>query len=232
MKVKEGRLITDLYCKPTDGHQYLHYDSCHADHIKRSIIFSQTLRLKRICSEKNDLNVHVEDLKTWFRKRGYPDYLIKEQAERALLVTPSDENKSKKENGVLLVVTYIPALKNLSQVIRKNLQLLYADKQVKKVFSPAPFVSFRRTRNLKSYLVRSKIYPLGRRVGSEKCKSKRCLVCLNVSKTDAFQSFQTKEQYKINHQLNCNDKCLIYLLSCKVYGLQYVGSTTDKFRLE
>ena len=34
---------TDLYCKSTDSHQYLHYDSCHAEHIKRSIIFSQTL---------------------------------------------------------------------------------------------------------------------------------------------------------------------------------------------
>ena len=53
----------------------------------------------------------------------------------------------------------------------------------------------------------------------------------NVSKTDVFQLFQTKEQYKINHQLNCNDKCLIYLLSCKVCGLQYVGSITDKFGL-
>ena len=57
-------IITDLYCKPMDGHQYLHYDSCHPDHIKRSIIFSQTLQLKRICSKKNDLNVHVEDRKT------------------------------------------------------------------------------------------------------------------------------------------------------------------------
>ena len=35
----------------------------------------------------------------------------------------------------------------------------------------------------------------------------------------------------INYQLNCNNKCLIYLLSRKVCGLQYVGSTTDKFRL-
>ena len=42
--IKEGRIITDLYCKPTGGHQYLHYDSCHGDHIKRSITFSQTLR--------------------------------------------------------------------------------------------------------------------------------------------------------------------------------------------
>ena len=85
IKIKEDRIITDLYCKRRDSHQYLHYDSCHGNHIKRSIIFSQTLRLKRICSEKNDLNVHVEDLKTWFRKRGYPDYLIKEQVEKALL---------------------------------------------------------------------------------------------------------------------------------------------------
>ena len=119
--------------------------------MKRSIIFSPTLRLKRMCSEKNDLNVHVEDLKIWFRKRGYPDYLNKVQVERALSVTPSDENNSKKVNGVSLVVTYNPALKNLSQVIRKNLQLLHADEQVKKVFSPAPFVSFRSTRDLKSY---------------------------------------------------------------------------------
>ena len=113
----------------------------------------------------------------------------------------------------------------------RNLQLLYADKEVKKTFSPAPFVSSTSTRNLKSYLVKSKIYPLERKVGSEKCKSKRCLVSLNVSKTDVFQSLKTKEQYKINHQLNCNDNCLIYLLSCKVCGLQYVGSTTDKFRI-
>ena len=116
-------------------------------------------------------------------------------------------------------------------MIRKNLQLLYADEDVKRVFSPALFVSFKSTRNLKNCLVRSKIYPLERKVGSEKCKSKRCLVCLNVSETDGFQSFLTKEQYEINRQLNCNDKCLIYLLSCKVCGLQYVGSTTDTFRL-
>ena len=81
-------------------------------------------------------------------------------------------------------------------MIRKNLQLLYTDEQVKKVFSPAPFVSFRNTRNLKSYLVRSNIYPLERKVGSEKCKSKRYLVYLNVSETHIFQSFQTKERIR------------------------------------
>ena len=164
--------------------------------------------------------MHVEDLNIWFHKSRYPDNLIKEQVEKALRLTPSDKNNCKKVNGISLVVTYNPAFKNFSQVIRKKLQLLYADEQVKKVFSPVPFVLFRSTRNLKSYLVRSKIYPLERKVGPEKCKSKCFLVCLNVSeKTDVFQSFQNKEQYKINHQLNCNDKFLIYLLSCKVCSL-------------
>ena len=57
-------------------------------------------------------------------------------------------------------------------------------------------------------------------------------MCLNVSETDIFQSFHTTEQYKINHQLNCNDKCLIHLFSCKVCGLQYLGSITNKFSLK
>ena len=99
IKIKESRIITHLYCKPTYFYQYLHYDSSHVNHIKRSIIFSHMLRLKRICSENNDLNVHVEDLKIWPRKKRILDSLIKEQVEKALRFTLSDENNSKKVTG-------------------------------------------------------------------------------------------------------------------------------------
>ena len=75
----------------------------------------------------------------------------------------------------------------------------------------------------------SKVYPLEETMGSSKCVSKRCQVCLNVSETDIFESYQRKRQYKINHHLNCDDECLIYLLSFKICGLQYVGSATDRF---
>ena len=136
-----------------------------------------------------------------------------------------------KENGVPLVVTYNPNFKSLRILIRKNLQFVYADPETKRVFTPAPFVSFGSVRNVKSFLVRSEVYPLERKVGSAKCNGKRCQVCLNINETDTFESFQTKQKYKINHHFNCNDKCLIYFLSCKPCSLQYVGSTTDKFRL-
>ena len=50
--VKKGnQLVTDLYIKPTDTHQYLYASSCHVSHCKKSIPFSQTLRLNRIYSE-------------------------------------------------------------------------------------------------------------------------------------------------------------------------------------
>ena len=84
MKIKEGSIITGPYCKPTDGHQYLYYESYHADHMKRSIIVSQTLRLKRICSEKNNLNVHVEDFQILSRKRNILTILLRSKLKRPL----------------------------------------------------------------------------------------------------------------------------------------------------
>ena len=159
--------------------------------------------------------------------------MIKNQVARALQSTSNNSanrSKQEKETGISLVTTYHPRLKGLSGLIKRNLQYLYADEEFKKVFTPAPFVSFRSARNLKSFLVRSKVYSLERKTGSEKCNGKRYLVCLNIAETDTFEFFQTKKQYKINHNLNCNEKCLVYLLSCKIFGLQYVGSTTDAFR--
>ena len=50
----DGKLTTDLPVKPTDRHQYLHYTSAHLNHRKRSIVYSQALRLSRNCSYKND----------------------------------------------------------------------------------------------------------------------------------------------------------------------------------
>ena len=52
IKITDGKIITDLYCKSTDSHRYLHYDLCHAEHIKRSIIFSQTIQLKEFAHKK------------------------------------------------------------------------------------------------------------------------------------------------------------------------------------
>ena len=41
VSVKNSKIITDLYLKSTDRHQYRHYLSVHLNHTKRSAVFSQ-----------------------------------------------------------------------------------------------------------------------------------------------------------------------------------------------
>ena len=104
------------------------------------------------------------------------------------------------------------------------------NEEVRKTFSPGPMVSFRSARKLSSYLVQAKLYPLQRKIGSSKCSIQRYEVCNNVTDTSIFSSTVTGNTFKINHSLNCDDKCLIYLVTCKQCNKQYTGETTDLFR--
>ena len=49
---------------------------------------------------------------------------------------------------------------------------------------------------------------------------------------DEFTRFATEKTYKINHGFDCNDKCLIYMSSCRSGGKQYVGNTTDHLEVD
>ena len=108
---------------------------------------------------------------------------------------------------------------------------MYAYPETKGLSTSAPFVSFQSAMILKSFLVRSKFYPLEEKSCSPKCNGRSCQVCLSINEIGTYESFQTKQICKINHHSNYSGKCLINLLSCKVCGLQYVGSPTDKFCL-
>ena len=78
LKVKpiDGELETDLYMKPTDRHQYLFNLSTHLEHTKCSIIYSQTLRVKRLCPLEKDFIYHKLNKKEWFIKGDYPESVI------------------------------------------------------------------------------------------------------------------------------------------------------------
>ena len=107
IKLTGGKIVTDLYCRSTESHQFLHYHSCSAEHIKKSIVFSQTLRLKRICSQKCDLDSHAKELKNWFTKMDYPEKVISEQVNSALSseeIVKKKDGHHMKGNGVPLVV--------------------------------------------------------------------------------------------------------------------------------
>ena len=60
------------------------FELCHPSHTKSSIIFSQALRMSRICPNKSDLVGNIGKLKDWFKERGYPENMVNRETKRAL----------------------------------------------------------------------------------------------------------------------------------------------------
>ena len=144
---------------------------------------------------------------------GYPEKIIKTEMSKAKFNVHNKRSNNRQKKGVPFVVTFHPKLKFLQNIINKHVLLLYINDEVKKVFTPKPMVSFRSSCKISSYLVRAKLYPIERTVGSFRCGSKPCEVWKYITETDNFTSSVTGETSKINHQLDCNDKCLVYLLT-------------------
>ena len=101
--------------------------------------------------------------------------------------------------------------------------------EAQRVFTPGLMMTFFSARNLGSYLVRYKLYPLERTVGFCKFYGKRCEVCENVTEISTSTSTVTQNTYKINHQFNCSEIYLVYLLTCNKCLKHYVGQTVDEF---
>ena len=148
--------------KPKDCHQFLHFNSAHPFHNKKSIFTA------RDSVSKGSVHLHelsTNPLKTRFCKRGYPYKVVDAQIKRVSEKSLDElfERPDRKETGVPLVVTYHPRLHNLSAIMRKYFTFLYAEEKVKRVFTPAPFVSFPSGYSLRNHLVRAKVYPLFRK---------------------------------------------------------------------
>ena len=84
VKLNEGKISTDFYIKSTDRHQYLYFTSSYPNHTKRSVVYSQGLRVKRICSEKEDFLKYMREIKRGYPenivfKRGYPENIVDQE---------------------------------------------------------------------------------------------------------------------------------------------------------
>ena len=148
--------MTQLFTKPTDAHLYLLPTSCHPRHTFLRIPYSQSLRIKRICSNNTDAQRHLHDLSNHLQKRGYNQDIITSAFERAENISREDLLKYKikdKNERVPLVLTYYPKLAKTSSLIHKHLPTLHSSDRLKNVFPEPPLCSFRRTRNLKDLLV-------------------------------------------------------------------------------
>ena len=98
-------------------------NSVHPIHIKKSIMYSQGLCIKILCPSNIAVENHLESLKGWFQNRGYPKIVVDNQLKRDTETRQTSDQTYKRGNGVLLVLTYHPQLKNVNDIIKKHLVL-------------------------------------------------------------------------------------------------------------
>ena len=127
-------------------------------------------------------------------------------------------------------MNFIRDLSRISSFILNLSSILHAS-NMKCIFEQPPRVSFRRVKNLKEELVRSRIRILddGRK-GMVKCGKSRCQICSFVEEGVVFEDNSGERSYVINYRLNCDSKGIVYLIMCRKYLKQYVGSTITWFR--
>ena len=69
-------LSIDLFVKPTDKYRFLDTTSCLPYHCKKSIPYSQTLRLYRICYDNNNFD---NELESWLLEKGSSEKMVSKQ---------------------------------------------------------------------------------------------------------------------------------------------------------
>ena len=146
-----------------------------------SIGYCQTLRIRRICNEKDDVNKHLSDLQQHLINRNYKKSMVTKSINKGKQIPRSEllkYNERKQMNRVPLVLTYDPRLANVSHTIRKHMPTLHKSEDMKSLFSEPPIVAFRRAKNLKDLLVNAKLpskKPLKGETGFIQCPSKNAL---------------------------------------------------------
>ena len=163
-------------------------------------------------------------MNSWFLVRRYPDDLNGSEMKKFKLTSKNRNAKRYKSlKAVASVMTSYPKLTSMNKVILRFLGLLYMAKEIQ-------ISSFQTTRKHSSYLLRAKIYPIERTVGAYKYGGKGCEVCINVHKTSIFTSTVIEETRITNHKFDCNEKCLVYILTCNKWKIQHIGKAIDQFR--
>ena len=148
VSLNNGKITTDLYTKPTDKHQYLLHSSCHPKHTKRAIPFSLALRLRRICSSNETFTLRTNELKSYLNKRGYNLSFLNQEIKRVHnitrteAITPKDTSEINQPKRVPLVITYNPALRSISSIIHKHLNILSSSPRCASVFKASTHCFF------------------------------------------------------------------------------------------
>ena len=169
IKTEKG-LQTTIYIKPTDKKLYLNFCSNHPPHTRRSIPFSQFLRLKflrlkRIVSDPLDLQSQLLNMTNLFKLRNYPEQILNGALLRLNQVNRDTlfkyKVKTKKIDRPILVMFY-ENRHDKKNVLKRTLHKLWNELIIENPYlqryfkEKQPMLAFKNGKNIKQTLISTK----------------------------------------------------------------------------
>ena len=200
------------------------YCSFHPHHIKSSIVFSQLLRLKRICSDISDYEHEVKILTQSLLSRGYPYKLISEQINHASHIERTksftrNSNKNTNEKRITFITQFHPSIATFFKDVNKDWLNIRTDNRFNnKLSNPIILANKQLTRSKNTYLQ-----------CNQPCHKPRCKVCSHI---DIICSINFDNNVTISAaKADCDSQNVVYILYCaKCPNAVYVGETSNRFR--
>lgn len=209
---KTGTLDTKVFFKETDTHQLLHRTSFHPQHTFRGLLKSQLIRFNRICSRQEDFCEAKDILFEALRSRGYSRSLLRES------LRTFQEKKPREDSTLLpLVTSYLTPNTSLHHKVKDNYSIHISKTETLKKHKVIS--AYRKHKNLGDLLVHSKLKTL--------TPAKKSNICPEYKALKFVQSKKIKKVFQVDPRLGPNSKNCVYLIFCKICGLQYVGETRN-----
>ena len=126
-------------------------------HLKKSILYSQALRLTRIPATFEEYREHSQDLMKILLKKSQNGSIVKKQIERDSLLLLK-RCKPKYKDSIPFWVTYNPVLPNIIDIINKHWHILSIYSSLKEILNNLqPMIDFHKNTSLKQLIVTNTI---------------------------------------------------------------------------
>ena len=228
------RIEVDVYAKPTNSFTYVIPTTCYPKNNIDNIPYGIFLRLRRICDTDTKYNVRAEEYSNYLIARDYNPTIVNKHMNSAkqLSRTVARQPKHKSTSSITkhaFITTYNPKLPDIRKIMHNHMDILHSDPAMQVIFPKGTIKPiFRRGKNLKEILSPSR-FPSTQKQNEcsiNVCGS--CNICKNYYNTSpVFKCKVTGITYKVKGNITCNSRYVVYLITCKSCGDQYVGSTDD-----
>ena len=242
LSIKNGHIEIDLYKKKTDRNQYLLPTSCHPKTTIKSIPYSLSLRIVRICSSPDNRDKRLEELKELLLARNYPKSLIDRSIQKAKRIPRKvaliKVRIKDPEKRPIFATRYDPRMPAIQPIVAKHWRTMRnQDKYLAECFNQPPLTAFRRQINIRDFLIKSKIpslpkpYPDRNTRGMTNC-GKSCAACPFIQ-YGKEEKVDHKNTWQIMKKMYCLTYNIIYLLECQKDNCKqrYIGSTGQLLKL-